>query len=73
MSDLYVIKASGDRVLFDQEKLIRSLDKAGAGQDIIAEVLAGLEDQLHDDITTRKIYRLAYRLLHKLSKIGAGR
>ena len=73
MSDLYVIKASGDRVLFDQDKLIRSLDKAGAGQDIIAEVLAGLEDQLHDDITTRKIYRLAYRLLHKLSKIGAGR
>lgn len=73
MSDLYVIKASGDRVLFDQDKLIRSLDKAGAGQDIIAEVLTGLEDQLHDDITTRKIYRLAYKLLNKLSEIGAGR
>ena len=59
MSDLYVVKASGDRVLFDQEKLIRSLDKAGAGQDIIAEVINGLNDQLYDGITTKIIYRQA--------------
>jgi hypothetical protein len=73
MSEIYVIKASGDRVLFEQEKLIRSLDKAGAGQDIITEVLNGLNDQLYDGITTRKIYRQAYKILNKLSKRGAGR
>ena len=73
MGDLYVIKASGDRVLFDQDKLIRSLDKAGAGQDIITEVLSGLDSQLHDNITTKKIYRQAYKILNKLSKRGAGR
>ena len=73
MSDLYVVKASGDRVLFDQEKLIRSLDKAGAGQDIIAEVINGLNDQLYDGITTKIIYRQAYKILNKLSKRGAGR
>jgi len=73
MSDIYVIKASGDRVIFDQEKLHRSLDKAGAGLDIITEVIVGLEDHLYDGITTRKIYRQAYKLLDKLSKRNAGR
>lgn len=73
MSEIYVIKASGDRVIFDQEKLIRSLDKAGAGQDIIAEVISGLNDQLYDGITTQKIYRQAYKILNKLSKRRAGR
>ena len=73
MGEIYVVKASGDRVIFEQDKLIRSLDKAGAGQDIITDVLSGLESQLYDGITTRKIYRQAYKLLNKLSKRGAGR
>ena len=68
-----MVKASGDRVIFDQDKLIRSLDKAGAGQDIITDVLSGLENQLYDGITTKKIYRQAYKILNKLSKRGAGR
>ncbi len=73
MDDIYVVKASGDRVIFDQDKLIRSLDKAGAGQDIITDVLSGLENQLYDGITTQKIYRQAYKILNKLSKRRAGR
>jgi hypothetical protein len=73
MSDIYVVKASGDRVVFEQSKLERSLDKAGAGQDIIAEVITKLEGQLYDGITTKKIYRQAYNILNKLSKRGAGR
>ena len=73
MSDIYVVKASGDRAIFNQDKLIRSLDKAGAGQDIITEVLSGLENQLYDGITTQKIYRQAYKILNKLSKHRAGR
>ena len=73
MSDIYVVKASGDRAIFDQDKLIRSLDKAGAGQDIITDVLSGLENQLYDGITTQKIYRQAYKILNKLSKHRAGR
>ncbi len=73
MSDIYVVKASGDRVIFDQNKLTGSLDKAGAGQDIIAEVISRLEGQLYNGITTRKIYQQAYKILNKLSKRGAGR
>jgi hypothetical protein len=73
MSDIYVVKATGDRVLFDQSKLSQSLDKAGAGQDIISEILITIENQLYDGITTKKIYRHAYKILNKLSSQHAGR
>jgi hypothetical protein len=73
MSDIYVVKATGDRVLFDQSKLTQSLDRAGAGQDIISEILTTIENQLYDGITTKKIYRHAYRILNKISRQHAGR
>ncbi|MEN8248126.1 MAG: restriction endonuclease [Bacteroidota bacterium] len=73
MQDISVIKASGERVIFNPEKLAQSLTRAGAGQDVIAEVLKGLEDHLHDGITTKKIYRIAYKLLNNYSKQHAGR
>ena len=73
MSDIYVVKASGDRVLFNPDKLIQSLDRAGAGQDIIAEVLKTIDNNLYNGITTKKIYRQAYKILNKLSSHHAGR
>jgi len=73
MSDIYVLKASGDKVLFNQDKLIQSLDRAGAGQEIVTEVLKAVESHLYDGITTKKIYRQAYKILNKLSLLNAGR
>ncbi len=73
MKDISVIKASGEKVVFDEQKLVRSLDRAGAGQELISEVLAAIDGQLYDGITTRKIYRQAYRILNKLSRRHAGR
>jgi Restriction endonuclease/ATP cone domain len=73
MRDINVVKASGERVLFDQDKLVQSLDRAGAGQEMIAEVLSAIDDKLYDGITTKKIYRQAYRILNKLSSHHAGR
>lgn len=71
--DIYVVKASGEKVVFNQEKLVQSLIRAGASQDLIDEVIKGLEEHLFDGISTRKIYRLAYKLLHKYSTQHAGR
>ncbi len=73
MSGIKVIKASGESELFDETKLIRSLDRAGAGQDIIAQVLKNIDNSLYDGISTRKIYRQAYKFLNKLSQLNAGR
>ena len=73
MNDITVVKASGEKVLFNQTKLTQSLERAGAGEDIIAEVLGSLENQLYDGIPTKKIYRQAYKILNKLSHRNAGR
>jgi len=73
MSDIYVVKASGDRVLFNQDKLIQSLDRAGASQEIITEVLKTIDYNLYDGINTKIIYRQAYKILNKLSSRHAGR
>jgi Restriction endonuclease/ATP cone domain/AF1548-like, C-terminal len=73
MSDLFVIKASGERVLFDQDKLSQSLNRAGASEDMKSEVLRAIDGSLYEGITTKKIYRLAYKILNKLSSQRAGR
>lgn len=73
MSGIKVIKASGEFELFDETKLIRSLDRAGTGQDIIAQVLKNIDNSLYDGISTRKIYRQAYKFLNKFSQLNAGR
>jgi hypothetical protein len=73
MNEITVIKASGEKVIFDQDKLIQSLERAGAGEEVIAEVLGSLDDHLYDGIPTKKIYRQAYKILNKLSHRNAGR
>lgn len=73
MRDFTIIKASGEEVQFDENKLKLSLERAGAGQEVVAEVIAGLEPGFHDGMPSRKIYREAYRLLKKISSHNAGR
>ena len=73
MNDITVVKASGEKVTFDEAKLVQSLERAGAGEAIINEVIDGIEAQLYDGIPTKKIYRQAYKILNKLSNRNAGR
>jgi hypothetical protein len=73
MNDFKVKKASGDLVPFDESKLIDSLTRAGASQEIVSEVIEGMEGHYHDGISSRKIYREAYKLLNKIASHHAGR
>jgi len=66
-SSLAITKASGERVAFDPEKLRRSLERAGAGDDIIERILTETDDVLFYGITTKEIYKRAYSLLRKTS------
>lgn len=70
-----VIKATGEREVFELSKLKRSLRHAGAVPQVISEVIDDLEAGgfLEDGTTTRKIYREAYKLLRKKSARVAGR
>jgi Holliday junction resolvase len=65
--ELFIIKASGERAAFDAEKLRHSLERAGAGDDAIARILAETDDVLYSGITTKEIYKRAYSLLRKTS------
>jgi hypothetical protein len=62
-----VTKASGDTVPFSEDRLRRSLQKAGASQSIINDIVSEVNDQLYEHITTKKIYHIAFNLLKKKS------
>ncbi len=65
---IHIIKSSGDVVPFSMEKLERSLSRSGANQDTINSVTTEVGSMLHEGMTTRDIYRLAFRLLKKKHK-----
>ena len=73
MEQLVVTKASGEKVLFSVGKLMLSLRKAGADEDMIQELLRQLEPFLYEGISTKKIYKHAFAILKKLSKATAAR
>ena len=65
---IYVLKANGDRQLFDIKKLEYSLKRAGASSRAAEQTLLHIRENLTPDITTHEIYRRAFELLHKEEK-----
>lgn len=68
-----IVKHSGDIVTFDKNKLKSSLEASGAEAYHVQEVLSEVEKQLYEGMSTKKIYRLAFRLLKRKSKATAAR
>lgn len=68
-----VKKYSGEFTDFDVEKLRISLSKSGASPIEIEEVLESMQPHIHDGITTRALYKLAFRQLKKVSGTFAAR
>lgn len=75
MDSFEVIKATGEREKFSLSKLKRSMSNAGAQPPEIKIVINALEEggYFRDGITTKELYREAYRLLKKNSKPVASR
>ena len=71
--NIHITKASGDRVLFSEEKLRRSLERSGATEVQMDSVVAQIQSDLYEGMSTGKIYRKAYELLRKRSKPHAAR
>lgn len=77
LSNLYVKKKSGERELFDKDKIRESIRKAAKGRQIqltkISEIAGKVEleilDKGREDITTRYIARLVMRELQKLDDV----
>ncbi len=69
----YVLKANGEQVLFDREKLIKALQNSGADIKQSHDIAFRVQEKIYEGMTTRKIYQLAYALLKKTSHRTAGR
>jgi hypothetical protein len=65
---LYVVKANGDKELFDVTKLERSLKHAGASSKSVEDIIKKITESLPDEITTHEIYKHAFELLGNIEK-----
>ena len=62
---ILVLKANGDKVPFEKDKILNALKYAGAGKEESYQILKQIETKLYNGIPTSKIYKLAYSLLKK--------
>ena len=67
-----VLKANGEREIFDEKKLRASLLHSGATENAVEQVISHILPELHNDMTTNDIYRPAFSVLQKSSKPVAG-
>lgn len=63
VSDMQVIKRSGEREEFDPNKTISAIVRAGIPRDEATRIVQALEPQLYDGITTEEIYRQVRQML----------
>ena len=73
MNEISIIKNSGETVPFDSAKLKKSLIRSGATQENADYVTDFICDNIVDGMSTRKVYKLAYKLLKKQSVKVAGK
>ena len=62
-----ITKADGTKELFEEAKLINSLENAGGDPEIIARIVKHVEKEMHDGMPTSEIYQHAFKLLHQHS------
>jgi len=72
-NDFQVTKASGQTEAFDAEKLRRSLRRAGADELIIDQILEDLSGQWYDGISTKSIFKRAFKMLKRQHRTTAAR
>ncbi|MDP3352726.1 MAG: restriction endonuclease [Flavobacteriaceae bacterium] len=73
MKNTVIIKESGDKAIFNSDKLRASLQKSGATELSIQIIINEIESILFDGITTKEIYKRAFAILRKHSRPTASR
>lgn len=73
MKNTIIIKESGDKTIFNRDKLRGSLHKSGASEESIRLIINEIESILFDGISTKEIYKKAFALLKKHSRPTASR
>ncbi len=70
---LYIKKSSGELEQFSFEKLKKSLQKSDASSEEINSIIKTIKLQLYNEITSKEIYKKAFRLLKKSNRIYASK
>lgn len=70
---ILITKASGDQELFDPGKLIFSLQRSGAKDKVISEVVSAVSREIRSGMPTSEIYKKAFALLRRIEKPVAAR
>src|SRR5690554_1700764 len=66
-------KYSGEYEAFDVNKLINSLRRSRADEDIIQDIARKVQEQIEEGMTTKKIYQLAFKMLRAKSRVSASK
>lgn len=64
-NQIFVVKSDGSSVPYDSEKLKSALLRSGASEEDCSKVLQSVEANLHNGMSTRRIYSFAYSQLKK--------
>lgn len=73
MEEKWVKKSNGDRVVFEADKLRKSLFRSGANEELIQHIIQEVMLGTELVTTTKKIYNQAYAILRKSSVKLAGK
>jgi len=72
-TDFIIEKASGEKEIFDIEKLRYSLERSGAQASTITLILEDISNWIYNGVTTKKIYSRAFSKLRKEKSIASGK
>ncbi len=70
---IYITKYSGELELFSSDKLKKSLERSGAEDTVIDLIIETIYQELYEGVTTKEIYKKAFRLLKKSNRISASK
>jgi hypothetical protein len=63
-----IIKASGQPEEFNMQKLVDSLIRSGASEDVAKDIAGKVESQIKPSMRTKHIFRMARKMLRRYSK-----
>jgi hypothetical protein len=68
---IYISKSTGEKEVFELEKLERSLQRAHASPGVISKVTSHIMRELEEGMSTQQIYDHAFEVLHVIEKGAA--
>ena len=68
-----ITKSSGEKVKFSLTKLRRSLERSGADESLVNQIVNQVRDELYQGISTKEIYNRAFAFLKKKKSIYASK